>query len=66
MLDLVQYEDAEEQIDLAEEFKEEVYVVLVKIIRVLNTASTAGERAPVPGSLSADDMSSSTRGGSLT
>ena len=63
MLDLVQDEDVAEEIDQADEFKEKVYVILVKINRVLNAASTAGERAPVSGSLSAD-ASSSTRGGS--
>ena len=63
MLNLVQDEDVAEQIDQADEFKERVYVVLVKINRVLNSVSTAREHAPVSGSLSAD-ASSSTRGGS--
>ena len=63
MLDLVEDEDVAEEIDQADELKERVYVVLVKINRVLNSPSTAAERAPVSGTLPAD-APSSTRGGS--
>ena len=52
-----------EEINQADELKEKVYVVLVKINQVLNAASTAGESAPASGSLSTD-TSLSTQGGS--
>ena len=46
MLNLVQDEDVAEEIDQPDKFKESVYVVVVKINRVLNSVSTAAERAP--------------------
>ena len=61
MLNLVHDEDVAEGIDQADEFKERVYVIPVKINRVLSFVSTAAERAPVS-STPSTDASSSTRG----
>ena len=47
----------EEEINQADEFKERMYAVLVKINRVLNSGPTAAEDALVSGTLSTDASS---------
>ena len=63
MLDLVQDEDAAEEVNQEDEFLERVYVVHIKINRVLNSTSTPTECVPMSATLSTD-VSSSNWGGS--